>query len=127
MKLTKSLSASKKSADIVPASPEHSLKPLDWKTIMHEWESSGLPQREFCEKKSLAYTSFMYQRNRIKKSKSATSSMLPIKLLPLQQASAPMPTTSCFVIQWPNGIRLSIPPHADTATLKSLLIFLEHP
>ncbi len=60
MKLTKSLSASKKSADIVPASPEHSLKPLDWKTIMHEWESSGLSQREFCEKKSLAYTSFMY-------------------------------------------------------------------
>ena len=94
---------------------------------MHEWESSTLSQREFCEKKSLAYTSFMYQRNRIKKSKSATSPMLPIKLLPLEQASAPMLTTSCFVMQWPNGIRLSIPPHADAVTLKSLLIFLEQP
>jgi len=94
---------------------------------MHEWESSGLTQREFCEKKLLAYTSFMYQRNRIKKSKLATSPLLPIKLLPLEQASAPMPTTSCFAIQWPNGIRLSIPPHADAATLKSLLIFLEQP
>ena len=70
MKITKPFSASKKSTNIVPVSPEHSLKPLDWKTVMHEWESSGLPQREFCEKKSLAYTSFMYQRNRIKKSKS---------------------------------------------------------
>ena len=124
MKTSKSPSTSKKSNN--PAPDElYPNEPLDWQAVMHEWEASDLSQPEFCKAKSLNYTTFVYQRNKFKKNKNVAPPLLPIKLLQPAQTSAPLPLATCFILQWPSGIKLSIPPQADATILKALLTCLE--
>ena len=107
--------------------PEKPIFPLNWQSIMQEWETSGLRQREFCKARSLVYSQFMYHRGQLKKSESKPAELLPIQLVAEKQ-SIPTPTTATpFVLQWPSGLRLSIPIGADSATLKTLLSYLERP
>ncbi len=41
----------------------------DWETIFADWKCSGLSQRNYCQKKKLVYSQFMYWRGRLKKKK----------------------------------------------------------
>ncbi len=101
-------------------------QPVDWPAIMQEWEVSGLPQKEFCQSRSLVYGQFMYHRNRLSQSKRKSPALLSVKLHP-EDPTASKPAIHGFILQWPNGTRLSIPPGADAMTLKTLLNYLEKP
>lgn len=109
------------------ASPSQSPPQLvDWPSVMKEWEVSGLPQKEFCQNRSLVYGQFMYHRNRLSQSKKKSPALLSVKLHP-DDPTASKPAIHGFILQWPNGTRLSIPPGADAMTLKTLLTYLEKP
>jgi hypothetical protein len=101
---------------------------VNWPDIIRQWESSGTPQKEFCHQHALSYNSFVFQRMQLKKAQQATSGITPRLLSVTKEKEAdtinPPFTPVGFVVQWPNGIRLCVPPQADAATLGALLSHL---
>lgn len=127
MKTIKPSATSKKSIDpsILEIFP---CEPLNWHEIIREWDTSSLSQEKFCKDRSLNYNTFVYQRAKLTKQKPKTKSspLFPVKLIqPRQETTAPSPKDNTFVIQWPNGVKLSIPSNADAVTLKIILTSLE--
>jgi hypothetical protein len=126
MKPTNQQPVSAKANKSISSSFQSPPQPIDWPAIMQEWEVSGIPQHEFCQSRSLVYGQFMYHRNRLNQSKKKSPALLPVKLHP-EDTAASRPATHGFILHWPNGTRLSIPPGADAVTLKTLLNYLEKP
>ncbi len=61
----------------------------DWKAIFADWERSGLNQRNYCQKKKLVYSQFMYWRGRLKKKKP--------QLIPLRTQSKAPPSCEWII------------------------------
>jgi hypothetical protein len=96
---------------------------IDWPDMIHQWESSGVPQKEFCHQRAINYNAFVFQRMQLKKAQHAKSAATP-RLLPVTPVAEPVnpPSTQVgFVVHWPNGMRLCVPPHAEGVTLRALL------
>lgn len=109
-----------RSADSLPCK---NLAVIDWSDMIHQWESSGVPQKEFCHQRAISYNAFVFQRMQLKKAQQAKSVTTP-RLLPVTRVAEPVnpPSTPVgFVVHWPSGVRLCVPPHADTVTLNALL------
>ena|SRR3990167_2774692 len=92
---------------------------LDWKNIIADWENSGLSQTEFCKSRKLNYQTFGYQRSKSLKKMIRKTGLLPVKIIGKDQPIG----TNHFILQWPTGMKLSIPINADSDTLKILLSY----
>lgn len=117
----------KKSAKTTGASEKNFLNPQDWPAISRAWEKSGMPQKQFCSTHGISYSAFVYHRVQLIKAKDKNNP-IPTPLIPVQLVQ-PKPSVSttapnCCVIQWPNGVRLSVPSGADAAIVKTLLTSL---
>jgi len=95
----------------------------DWPALCREWEKSGVPQKTFCRDKDISYVQFVYQRQRWKNKPAVPAKLLPVERVPLPSMEG-QPRPSHFIVEWPSGIKLSIPMHADASTLITLLTTL---
>ncbi len=95
----------------------------NWPELFKQWESSGLPQKEFCRIHALSYANFVHHRVQLKKAqKTAVSPWLPVKQVPHPLDLSP--TSMGFTVKWPNGVCLCVPLQADAPTLQILLTHL---
>jgi len=100
-----------------------------WRRILEEHRSSGLSIAAFCRERKLSQASFYSWRHKIASTPTenrvadggsdAPSSSRPLFVsVPLPDA---VPSVGHFEVQLPNGIRVSVPPQFDGATLTRLL------
>lgn len=82
-----------------------------WQQHFKNWQSSGLPQRDYCKQNQLSFSSFGYWRNRLK-----TNSRTEGKLIPIRVSR---PAT--INVYLPCGVRIETPLHG-LAELLPLLI-----
>lgn len=92
---------------------------LNWAVLIAEWEKSNLSQKEFCKHHALNFNTFTYQRGKSIKKHEAPSKLLPVKMANNSLNSSLAP--NYFTLQYPNGIKLSVPACADINTLNVLL------
>jgi hypothetical protein len=103
----------------------------DWPEQVLAWETSGVPQKEYCRQKELRYQRFVYERSQLmkKRQNSQAGQFLPIKKeakLSSMEASPSSLTAlpTGFVLRCPSGYQLAIPGEADAMTLNRLLSFI---
>lgn len=102
----------------------------DWPEQVLAWETSGVPQKEYCRQKELPYQRFVYERSRLVKNRQRGSAgeFLPIKKaakLSATESLSSLPALPAgFVLRCPNGYQLAIPTQADALTLNRLLSFI---
>jgi hypothetical protein len=125
MQSKKSIPAAKKAANTAIMQAIKPPRPKDWPAIIRAWESSGIPQKQFCKTHGLSYTAFVYHRMQLNKQKNGASPLLPVQLIQPRQPAMAAPASNCCVVQWPNGVRLTVPSGVDAITLKMLLTTLE--
>lgn len=95
---------------------------LNWAVLIAEWKKSNLSQKEFCKRHALNFNTFTYQRGKSIKKHEAPLKLLPVKMPNNSLTSSLAP--NYFTLQYPNGIKLSIPACADINTLNILLCSL---
>jgi hypothetical protein len=102
---------------------------LYWRRVLEEHGTSGLSIAAFCRERKLSQASFYSWRHKIASpltengepdsdSGSPSSSRPLFVSVPLPDA---VPSVGRFEVQLPNGIRVSVPPQFDGATLARLL------
>lgn len=103
--------------------PRNHSKQLDWEKLVSEWEASGLSQTEFCQPLGITHQMFAQNRKNLMKQKSSRGKFISVKMGDM--ASLQRVSENNFVLDFPNGIKLRIPPLADGDTLKTILLCLE--
>lgn len=109
--------------------------PDEWMTLLAEYESSGLQQKEFVEKHQLSLSTFQYWLYRKSKTVQAMSNtrqrFLPVVALPSPalEARAGEPTAAPLArepieLELPGGVRLRLPPGTTARFLGELLVGL---
>lgn len=95
-----------------------------WSGVMTDQRSSGLSVAQFCRDRQLNQASFYAWRRKLATARSTGSSagteerlsqFIPVSLV--DSSAKP----SCFELKLPNGIRLTVPPQFDSATLAELI------
>ena len=93
-------------------------------TILREYRRSGLSLLAFARKHQLCYTTLLRWRNcRPKRARSATPLRAGPGFIPIQIDSGSL--SSDYVLSWPGGRSLRIPPRFDAQGLRQLLEVLE--
>ena len=66
-----------------------------WRSIIAEWERSGLSQRAFCAESGIRYSSFIHQRHALRQADQEAATVAPTFVeVPLPQDSAPQEARS---------------------------------
>ena len=96
----------------------------DWLNLIKEWEDSALTQKQFCQRKGLVLSHFVYRRAYQKKKLAPSpqqekKSFLPVKILSEQEACSK--GQEAFMLFLPNGLKLSIPAQYSASSLSTLL------
>lgn len=96
--------------------PEHK----KWRELSDEWIASNEPQQEFCQRKGISYSHFVYWRSKLLKAEGKSRSQLrPVKV---KQATASIVgTTALIKVVLPNSIVLYLPPTLPRATISSVI------
>ena len=88
-----------------------------WRCHVREHEASGLTQTTFCKERNLSLNSFSYHRTQylaeMKESAPPTPSFVEVHFPPM--------TLEPFLLNLPNGMRLSLPQQFDEKRLAQLL------
>ena len=88
-----------------------------WRRYVREHEASGLTQTTFCKERHLSLNSFSYHRAQylaeMKESVPPTPSFVEVHFPPM--------TLEPFLLNLPNGMRLSLPQQFDEKRLTQLL------
>jgi hypothetical protein len=96
----------------------------NWQEMIKAWEQSDMTQKAFCKAHGLNYNSFAYQRGQLMQQASKIPPLLPVKISQPKQVATTTLATQCCIVQWPCGIKLTVPPGTDAATLKTLIAYL---
>ncbi len=93
-----------------------------WKTLIAEYEISGLSQVEFCKQNELSLAQFSYYRGALKPeqrtSKNPPSTFVPVKVN--QQAAI-----NEMRVILPNGFQFAFPSEIESSRIKELIgVFL---
>jgi hypothetical protein len=113
-----------------------------WRRILEEQASSGLSQKEFCEQRALAKSTFALWKHRLAASGSrkarrsrplpskglqctpdADGQFLPVSLI--SPAVAPLPATASIEIALGHNRRIIVPDHFDAESLRRVIAVLE--
>lgn len=68
------------------AIPSARRSPADWEQLMAQYEASALTQREFCDQRGLAYSTFSYWRKQLRRVAlidSPSASLIELPILPV--------------------------------------------
>ena len=93
----------------------------DWKSIMEEYESSGMKQQQFCKAHNIDFAKFRYQRVRFSTASKVSKTQAKqanFALVKLPEQSAPKDKIK---IIHPNGIECTVPVNIDVSTLIQLM------
>jgi hypothetical protein len=94
----------------------------EWERVAGAFEASGLTQREFAQQRGVRLStlqSWVYRRRR-----SATARGEPVRLLPVQLATAPVASESMLEVVAANGVRLRFAVGADVDYVARLIAAL---
>ena len=93
-----------------------------WKHHIEGWQSSGLPQREYCRHQHLSYHQFGYWKKRFFSTETGVS-FVPLKLEDLLDTPAqPEHASLCLVIN--NHFKVEIRAGFDSQLLRQLIFAL---
>lgn len=101
-------------------------KPADkpqWVRIAEQFEQSGLTQKQFAQQQGLTLStvqSWIYRRRR----QASRSPVQPVRLLPVEVSSAPVPDKGGLELVTPRGVRLRIPAGTDVDYVAGLVAAL---
>ena len=93
----------------------------DWAEVLKAWETSGQPQKIFCDERGLNYATFVYQRSQQREKQRQGGDFLQATL-----KSSPVAKESLFciadvLVQLPSGVRIKFPLSADKTQLRTWL------
>jgi len=94
-----------------------------WREVFEEWSSSGISQRQFCEERGIAYSTFCYWRGQVLRDRGEeiTSSLfLPVEVKPPVASSPSQDYEVCLE----NGVRIRVPPDFEGDSLLRLIRLL---
>ena len=101
-----------------------------WSNLNTLWESSGLPQRKFCDREGVGYKQFVYWRGRIRMQhvvhrREPTPKLLKVSLSPGSQVDSTMtePPPALEVVM-PTGVKLYIKTESDIGKAGKLIQLL---
>ena len=84
-----------------------------WRTIMNEYERSGLTQQQFCKSRDLSLKKFKYYRYHLQQKEKATrstgTSSTEKQFIPVKVKRPSSANTPGIVMRLPNGIELRLP------------------
>lgn len=94
---------------------------IDWTSLIAEQEKSGLSQKEFCIKRGLVFSQFVYHRcskNKRKITQAVEPMLKPVKVISKEPPSA---TSGDIRLSLPNGFQCSFPCSFDAIQVKRLV------
>jgi len=101
-------------------------KPADksqWVRIAEQFEQSGLTQKQFAQQQGLPLStvqSWIYRRRR----QASRSQVPPVRLLPVEVGTAPVPDRGGLELVTPKGVRLRVPAGTDVDYVAGLVAAL---
>jgi hypothetical protein len=101
-------------------------KPVEkpqWVRIAEQFEQSGLTQKQFAQQQGLTLStvqSWIYRRRR----QASRSPVPPVRLLPVEVSSTPVPDMRGLEIVTPRGVRLRVPAGTDVDYVAGLVAAL---
>ena len=94
-----------------------------WKELIAEWQESGKTRKEFCQEKNLTIANFGYWRTRINKIERI---QVPDKE-GFVRCNLSSFSTKGFTIEWPDGMKISLPANIKFQEFTSLVRALRMP
>lgn len=93
-----------------------------WQRQINSWKTSGLSQKQFCQSRSLALSTFCYWKRKVNNQAPATPKFYPLAI----PASPREPTEACLILLvGPKQFQVQIKKDFSPATLKKLITTLE--
>lgn len=120
--------------NIMPKKGEVDLrKQRYWKSVLVDFEKSGLSGQAYCTAKGISYTAFASRRRRLVSSGSAGGGresakqveFAPVTLKPSHAEPAPTSRAELLEIVFPTGVTLKVPAGYSASTLAEVLSILE--
>jgi hypothetical protein len=105
--------------------PRDSRKEQQWRRWILQWHKSGLSVRAFCALNDLSQPSFYAWRREIKRRDDASSTFVPVRIVPDVVPEFDPVSASRFEVVLTCGRSLRVAPGFDAATLRLLLAVLE--
>lgn len=99
-------------------------QPSDWIKIIEEWKASSMSQSDYCDANQINYHQFIYQYGKISGRIRTKSKLLPVKVTESEHVAAV--DKNHFMLQYPNGLKLSIPVNTHPTIIKAFLTCLEN-
>lgn len=96
----------------------------EWRALCDEWESSGIPQKQFCQAKDICYAKFVVWRSKIltERGKSRTSSFVKVNVA---DAAPRAPAESGHIqVRFPTGVSLVVSGYVEKQVLSNVLSLL---
>lgn len=87
-----------------------------WAGVLAEWQRSGLPTREFCERRGVKLGTFSWWRQEL--ARRARRQRPSVELV---EIARPVVTERAVEVVLPNGIRLRVPVGFERRSLEELL------
>ena len=94
-----------------------------WKEHITEWQKSGKPREVFCREKDVTVATFAYWRTKIRKIESPHPQVKD----GFVRYNLPSTPTKGFTIEWPDGMKLSLPENIKLQELATLVRALKNP
>jgi len=95
---------------------------VDWQTIVTDWFSSGLTQKQYCEQHGFKSHQLGYYYRKFHSNDNSTTKLASVAIHPDGEKST---SSSGFVLAFPSGIKLSVPTRFCHQSLQRLLITLK--
>jgi len=93
-----------------------------WREHVNNWKNSGLSQKQYCQSRSLALSTFCHWKSRVNAPEAKTPKFYPLVI----PASSPDPTEAGLVLHvGPKQIQIQIKKDFSQNELKKLVAVLE--
>ena len=94
-----------------------------WKEHITEWQKSGKTREVFCREKNVTVATFAYWRTKIRKIENPDPKVKD----GFVRCNFPSSPLMGFTIEWPEGMKLSLPANIKFQELAALVMALKNP
>lgn len=95
---------------------------VDWHSIVTDWLSSGLTQKQYCAQHGIKAHQLSYYYRKFDSKGNSSAKLASVGIIPDGEKST---SSSGFVLAFPSGIKLSIPTRFCHQSLQRLLFTLK--
>jgi hypothetical protein len=100
---------------------QSNVKKVYWQQQIRNWKSSGLSQKQFCQRNSLALSTFTYWKRRIERPEAEKIKFYPLSISP----RVTPPTDSGLLLRIGHKFAIELKEEFSPTTLKKLISALE--